>query len=372
MNILFADQFSDPGGAQLCLMDLMPEIRRRGWNPRLIAPGNGRLLSQAAEDGIATHPLPLGTYTNGRKTLRDVVRFSFDLPRMRAALRGAVMLYDIDLVYVNGPRVLPAATGLPCPVIFHAHSIVSGRAAGVVNRALRATKATVIAASKFVAQHYAAGAEVIYNGVPDLNRGARSFSGGRFRVGILGRIAPEKGHLDFVRAATAVATVVPGATFHVFGESLFSDPRYAREVRALAAGTPVEFAGWTADVAGALNNLDILVVPSGPSEAATRVIMEAFSAGTPVVAYRSGGIPELVEHNRTGLLADAGCDALATAIQSLIRNPGLRERLSLAGREEWRTRFTGQAFQTAVCAVVARVASDSPATKAAHSEASAK
>lgn len=371
MNILFADQFSDPGGAQLCLMDLMPEIRRRGWNPRLIAPGNGRLLSQAAEDGIATHPLPLGTYTNGRKTLRDVVRFSLDLPRMRTALRSAVRLYNIDLVYVNGPRVLPAATGLPCPVVFHAHSIVSGRAASVVTRALRATKATVIAASGFVAQHYA-GAEVIYNGVSDLNRGARSFSSGRFRVGILGRIAPEKGHLDFVRAATAVATIKPGATFHVFGESLFSDPGYAREVRALAAGTPVEFAGWTGDAGGALNNLDILVVPSGPSEAATRVIMEAFSAGTPVVAYRSGGIPELVEHNRTGLLVNAQHEALATAIQSLMENPGLRERLSLAGREEWRTRFTVHAFQNAVCAVVARVTCCLPATRAARSGASAR
>ena len=364
MNILFADQFSDPGGAQLCLMALLPEIRSLGWNAHLMAPGEGSLVRCAADFGFTTSLLPLRGYTNGRKTIRDLFQYSFDLPRMRAALRNAVRLHQIDVVYVNGPRVLPAAAGLSCPVIFHAHNVVGRPASGLLMRAVRNSGARVIAASHFVARDYTA-AEVIYNGADDLfiraqGGGAHSVRGAPLRVGILGRIAPEKGHLDFVRAARKVS----GATFHVFGDSLFSRPGYEAEVRALAANAPIEFCGWTSDAGAALRSLDILAVPSGRQEAATRVIMEAFSAGTPVVAYRSGGIPELVDHQRTGLLTKPQPEALADALQGLIDAPDLRKSLTAAGREEWRTRFTVQRFQRAVCAVVEQVAAGSPATRA--------
>ena len=74
MNILFIDQFSDPGGAQLCLIDLMPEIKRRGWNPQIMAPGSGELLKWSCREGIPTHALPLRRYSNGRKAVVDFLR----------------------------------------------------------------------------------------------------------------------------------------------------------------------------------------------------------------------------------------------------------------------------------------------------------
>ncbi len=91
MNILFVDQFSEPGGAQLCLMDLLPEVRARGWNAHLMAPGEGELVRWCREFGIPVHSLPIGTYANGRKTALDLVRFAYDVPRMRSAIRAAVV-----------------------------------------------------------------------------------------------------------------------------------------------------------------------------------------------------------------------------------------------------------------------------------------
>lgn len=330
LSLLFVDQFSEPGGAQLCLRDLMPEVRRRGWQSHLLGPRSG---------------LPLRPCSNRSKTAQDFLRYSFDVPRMAAAIRRAVRDDHIDLVYVNGPRVLPAAAGIPCPVIFHAHSRVEafyGRK--LIESAITLTGATVIAVSEFIARQYPE-ARVIYNGVPDLGGLARTLDRRPARVGMIGRIAPEKGHIDFVRAARQVT----GAEFFVYGESLFADAAYYRFVRAAAEGAPVEFCGWTDDVACVLHSLDILVVPSGPNEAATRVIPEAFSAGTPVIAYRSGGIPEIIDDGRTGLLTDS----LAPAIQGLISNRELRERLSSEGREEWRRRFTIERFQSAVCDLIA-------------------
>ncbi len=132
MNILFIDQFTDPGGAQCCLMDLLPEVKCRGWNPHLLAPGNGELARWCRAGEIPVHTLPLRSCSNGTKTAMDLLRYSFDVPRMSAAIRRLVRSRAIDLIYVNGPRPLPAVAGLSrcswsrVPVIFHAHSDIGG------------------------------------------------------------------------------------------------------------------------------------------------------------------------------------------------------------------------------------------------------
>jgi glycosyltransferase involved in cell wall biosynthesis len=351
MNILFLDQFSDPGGAQLCLKDLMPEVLRRGWSPRIMVPGGGDLVEWSRRLGIPTCTLPLRAYTNGGKTALDFLRFSVDGPRMAAAVRRVVRQERVDMVYVNGPRVLPAVLGIGCPVVFHTHNYVRVRyGRKLIEWTLRASDATVIAASQYVAEGYTRKVRVVYNGIGDLQRGTRSFHRQRIRVGIIGRIAPEKGQLDFMRAARRIAENGGDAEFFVYGERLFADARYEARVRAMAADAPVIFCGWTDDVARALHDLEILAVPSGPDEAATRVIMEAFSAGTPVVAYRSGGIPELVENGRTGILADTPhFESLARGIQALMGDRELMRRLSATGRKEWLRRFRVEQFRTTVC-----------------------
>jgi glycosyltransferase involved in cell wall biosynthesis len=268
---------------------------------------------------------------------------------MAAAIRRTIHEHQIDLIYVNGPRVLPAVAGVPRPVLFHAHSRVGAfYARKLIHWSLRSTRAAVVAVSEFIARDYP-GAHVIYNGIPDLGFPARTYDRKPARIGIIGRIAPEKGQLDFVRAARQI----PRAEFFVYGEPMFADSAYDRKVRAEAEGAPIRFCGWTGDVGCALHDLDILVVPSGPNEAATRVIPEAFSAGTPVIAYAAGGIPEIIDHGRTGILTetpDAG--TLAKAINRLIQNPTLRARMSAEGRKEWNRRFTLQRFQTAVCDLI--------------------
>lgn len=355
MNILFVDQFSEPGGAQLCLRDLMPEIIRRGWKPRMMIPPGGELVDWSFRNGIPVHALPIRPYTNGRKTAPDLLRFSLDAPRMAATIRETVIQHEISLLYVNGPRILPSAIGVSCPVIFHAHSCVGGvYARKLAMWSLRRSRAIIIAASCFVAHSYIRlpprRVHVIYNGVPDLSLGARSFDERPRCVGILGRIAPEKGHLDFLRAAGLIAKEHPDTRFIVFGDRLFSDPEYDQRVRAEASNLPVEFRGWTRDVAAALHDLDVLAVPSGPAEAAARVVIEAFSAGTPVVAYPSGGIPELITSGHTGILTESPSpDALARSISDLLAHSGKIQGLAARGREEWQRRFRIDTFQNNIC-----------------------
>ena len=355
MRLLILDQFSEPGGAQQCLRDLVPEMLRRNWDLTFMAPGKGSLHADLSKLGVCCQTLPGGGYSNGAKTLADAIRYCYDLSTSAAQVYCLTRPLAPEVVYVNGPRLLPLAVLLDRPIVYHAHSLLNkSYARFIVRKCLLTQRVSVIATSAFVAQTLRALSDslrmkVIYPGVPDQGFSVRKTKS-RFRVGIIGRIAPEKGHLDFVRAAALLSDRRSDVEFAVFGSSMISAKGYEERVRTEADGLPIRFMGWTNDVASVLHELDVLAVPSNANEAAGRVVTEALSAGTPVVAYPSGGILELIRHEQTGLLTRTpGPESLAETVQYLLMNPELRERIVHAGRSEWYIRFQLQAFQRDVC-----------------------
>ncbi|HTA46945.1 MAG TPA: glycosyltransferase family 4 protein [Bryobacteraceae bacterium] len=351
MKVLCLDQFSEFGGAQLCLRDVLCEMRERGWDATVMAPGEGPLLEFAESLGFETARLPLSRYTNGRKSTRDLLAFPGDMLRCGCMVRHRG---QFDLIYVNGPRVLPVVAGMAVPVLFHSHSLLDKRYARIAVHRSLGQYGAVVSCSEFTAGYLRARAglrvKVIYNGVPDCGSARRRDTGtGCLRVGILARISPEKGHLAFIGAAR----VLPDRNrmrFIAIGAALFSDPAYERSVYAAGAQEGVEFRGWADDPAKVLQELDVLAVPSAACEASPRVIMEALSAGTVVVAYPSGGIPELIRNGHDGLLTDdCSSQALAKSIKILADNPELRNRLAENGRNTFQSRFTVKRFRREVC-----------------------
>jgi len=359
MRLLILDQFSDPGGAQQALVDLLPAVRGRGWDALIGMPGAGPLFEQIGALGFETAQIDCGPYGSGRKSVADALRFIAGARRLARQARQLARRIRADLVYVNGPRLLPAVAGMSVPVVFHSHSYVAeGIVRRITGRALERTGASVIAACRFVAKPWAQfvtreRVTVIYNGVAGPSR-AFARRAGALRVGCIGRMAPEKGQREFLRVASAVHHRLPECRFSVFGAPLFGDAhaqRYAARVREEAAGLPVDFAGWTSDVHAALAGLDLLLVPSIGPEATPRVIPEAFSAGVPVIAFRSGGIPELTS-DMPGALADSVEQMAALAIELLTDTVERRARMSEAAREQWRRRFTLERYRQDVLATI--------------------
>ncbi|MFN7997188.1 MAG: glycosyltransferase family 4 protein [Bryobacteraceae bacterium] len=336
MNILCLDQFSELGGAQRCLLDLLPALLACGWKAHVAAPGDGELGPRAIECGATAGHIRLGPYSSGGKTASDIMRFVREVPPLAREIECLIRRYDTDLVYVNGPRLLaPAAlaTRKGPPVLFHSHSYVTGLSRRVAGWSLSASLATVVAACHFVAapwEPYVHGrsARIVYNGVRTCAP-VRS-TGPEPRIGVISRIAPEKGQADFLRAARLIHRDLPECRFLICGAPLFTTPeatRYAAGVKSLADDLPVTFTGWQRDVYGVLAGLDLLIVPSAAVDATPRVILEAFAAGVPVVAFASGGIPELIEHQVTGFLVEqASPKALAWTVLNLLG----RERYKLA------------------------------------------
>jgi glycosyltransferase involved in cell wall biosynthesis len=119
------------------------------------------------------------------------------------------------------------------------------------------------------------------------------------------------------------------------------DQRPALEAEARARGLArwVRFTGWRRDVRRVYADAEIVAL-SSQSEGTPVSILEAMAAGRPVVATRVGGIPDLIEHERSGLLVPPGDEeALAQALKRLILNPEERRAMGATARDVARRRF---------------------------------
>jgi glycosyltransferase involved in cell wall biosynthesis len=351
MNLLFLDQFSDLGGAQKNLLELLPAVQAAGWHALVGLPGEGELFQRVRALGFEAERIDCGPYRSGRKSAADFGRFLAGTPQLAAQIHEMAQRADADVVYLNGPRLLPAAAlaGVGRPVLFHSHSYLgTGPVRRLAGIALRRLDAYLVGQCEFVAAPWRPfvrpeRVSVIYNGVAGSPHALERAHAGAPRVGCIGRIAPEKGQHEFVAAAKKIHQSLPECTFAIYGAPLFTDAaaaRYATEVRANAEGLPLEFAGWVDDIYTCLAQLDLLLVPSAGHEATTRVILEAFAAGVPVIAFPSGGIPEVIEDGVTGLLANSAEQMAQQAIDLLTGDPCRLLSIAQAARESWAHRFT--------------------------------
>jgi glycosyltransferase involved in cell wall biosynthesis len=362
MRFLFLEQFSELGGGQRNLLDLLPAVMDQGWSAVVGAPGSGELLERARALGAHTAEVPVGIYANGHKTAVDVARLPVDVMRLQRWIARA----DADVISVGGARLLMAASlgSRGRPVVFQAQHFLSDesfaghRAVRLAGWAIRRAGMTVVANSEHVARQFRkfGDVRVVYNGVGEIPF-ARRGRVGEWRIGIIGRIAPMKGQTDFLRAAAILCGAKSGSVhglgsfgdgvrtggdrfrFIVCGSPMFGPESYVNEVHGLAEGLPVEFTGWREDVGEVLRELDLLLVPSTSAEATTRVILEAFSAGVPVVAYAVGGIPEIVRDGENGFLArERSPESLAERVKEAMATD--LDLIARRARVEWERRFT--------------------------------
>lgn len=365
MNILFLDQFTTLGGGQRSLVDLLPHMRARGWNARVALPGAGTFARVIEEGGFPVHFIPCRQYTPARKSAIDCLRYGFELRRMTRVVSALVESHRTGLLYVNGPRLLPVAAWISrkrsIPLIYHCHHrLLQPVAIRLAAEALRWSHGRVIACCRFAGEPFRASVpegrfHVIYNGVPAPSWSRRPRDPVQpWNIGVIGRVEPEKGQLEFVAAARILSSELSNCRFLVAGAPLFSGPEYMEKVREASLGLPVQFLGWQEDAGAAFSQLDLLVVPSADIDSTPRVIVEALAGGLPVVAFPSGGIPEIVEDRTTGFLAKArSAAALAGRIRSVL-SMGLRplREVSERGQAAWEERYTLERFQEAVGDVI--------------------
>jgi glycosyltransferase involved in cell wall biosynthesis len=165
----------------------------------------------------------------------------------------------------------------------------------------------------------------------------------KFVVGVLGRLDPQKGQEEFVRAIPSLVEHQTNLHFVIAGEETHGQQGFKKTLedlsRQLGVTEYVQFLPFTNAVPEFMSSLDIFVLPSH-TETFGFVLVEAMAMGKAIVATNSGGVPEIITDGSTGLLVSPkNVPALAEAIIKLIKDEHLRSSFSREARADALKRF---------------------------------
>ena len=173
-------------------------------------------------------------------------------------------------------------------------------------------------------------------------------------VGNVAALVPHKGQRYLIEAAHLVIQKIPDARFVILGEGELRE-HLEHLVHEHHLEKHVLLPGFRTDVVGCIKGFDLFVM-SSVTEGLGTSLLDAMACRTAIVGTRVGGIPEVVDDGRTGLLVDPrDARQLAAAIVKLLQDQQQRERMAAAGYERVRARFTVDRMVAQTAAVYRRL-----------------
>lgn len=366
------------GGAQVSVQNLVTRLDPARFDVEVISLTDGPAVRRMRAAGVTVHVVD---DADDAVALAKVVELFHERPPEIVHNH----MYRAEVIGTRAALAL-GEQGLPRPYLVS--TIHSSRVRSEEDRALlrrltpsmdrliavsRAIVAKLVAEGRTAAQ-----VDLVYNGV-DLQRYKYTdacctlpeeygFPEGTPLVGVVARLEPEKGHRTLLEAWPLVLERVPNAKLLIIGEG---SQRAALEdladeldllgencsgdrcvgTRRARPGAKVLFTGLRDDVPAVTAALDVAVLPSY-REAQGLALLEAMALSRPVVATNVGGVPEMIENGRTGLLVPPRDPvALGEAIARLLTDHPLADILARAGHDFVHANFSLDEMVRAISAI---------------------
>lgn len=363
-RVLYVQHTADMYGASQALLHLLAGLDRRQVTPLVVLPQNGPMV--AALHKVEIEPLfDRHMRVLWGKTLRSWRALPFALTLLPASLtmRAIIRQQRIDIVHSNTWTNLSGAlavAGTTTPHVWHIREVLlnmRGLKPVLARFTLRSAQHLICISQAVAAQFEAipgpAARHVIYDGLPLSSqvpatttlRRAFDLPAHSQLIGVVGRLHPQKGQTDLLRAFALLPPDLRARSHCVVigdaapGEAMRA--QLAALAQELDINRQVHFTGYRPDARTLIAELDILVLPATRDEGLGGVLLEAMDASVPVIASAVGGTVEVVKNGVTGLLVPPrDPQALAAAIQQLLNDATMRHHMGAAGRLTVEQKFT--------------------------------
>ena len=358
MRLLVAQGAAHRGGAERVLLALARHLPRAGVEPVVGFFADGPFVDECRAAGVTVRQL------GGLPRARELWRAGAVIDRIAAAARAE----DADVVLANGEKLAPYVgvaarrTGR-CAAIWLHDAPVRSPSSAALQLAMRAAPYdVVIAGSHWMAERFRQWWRLPVHVVPhgiDLDSLPTVAAPLRAEAGwpedaevvlLAGRLQHWKGADVFLRAAARIARRRPRARFAVVGGALYGwEEPFAASLPVLAEdlgiGSRTWFAGHRDDAVALMAAADVVAHCSRRVEPFGLVVPEAMAMARAVVATRTLGPEEVIDHGRTGLLTTPGDDReLAVAVLGLLGDSDGRKAMGEAAAERVRTVWSAEAM----------------------------
>jgi glycosyltransferase involved in cell wall biosynthesis len=325
----------DPGGTERQMTELITRIDPQRFEVHVACFRRQGLWLAKVEHAVAEiAEFPLRSFQSP-STLRQLILFARWCRSRRVAVVHTCDFYA-NVFGLTGAALarVPVRIGSRRDLVLPGRSAAKHRLQRLAYRFAHRVVANSRAAARQLEREQVAPARIVVipNGIDiDLYRTAPTRTP-RTVVTTVANLRPEKGHDVLLDAAIRVGRERPGTVFQLVGDGPIREA-LDRRLSEFDPSSAVRLLGHREDVPDVLRASDLFVLPSR-SEAFPNGVVEAMAAGLPVVASNVGGIPELIEDGRNGILVPVGdADALATAIIGLLDDSARARAIATRARE---------------------------------------
>jgi glycosyltransferase involved in cell wall biosynthesis len=318
----------DWGGASRALLNFVKSIDKEAITPIVILTKEGKLSAELRDLGFEC------TFWPKHELSKNILSNAYHIVQSARFLREMAL----DIVHLNygstewkSPIVL-AAKWRKIPIVYHYHSEIKAP-----SRFVRYASA-VIVVSDYIKRHAETLGRPTYtvHNIVDIRRFAAGKDIGDdlgippdfVIVSFVGQVKIIKGIKTFLRAIDRIER--PNVRFLIAGEFREKSAEFTREMfdEAVSKDKRIMYLGYRTDVQDLYQTSDVIVMPSLYDEPCAMVLFEAAAANKPIVATATGGTPEVVQDNVTGMLFDRDDDsALAVGIEKLLVDATLRKEM---------------------------------------------
>ncbi len=343
MRILSVIDIPWNSGLAAYAFDQALALKSAGHLVAFACPDGSAAAAFAAREGFRHFAIP------GRK---DYLRLPLALLRLRAAAREEKI--DVVCAHTGRAQTLGLLLGLP---LLRVKADAKKPSAGFTFSSVKKT----VAASAYIRKLYLeAGLDgsrvtVIPQGIklpPPAPAGAQA----PYKVGLLGRLDPVKGHACFLKAAAGLLRSGVKAEFHIAGyEANIKYSELLGLAEELEISASVVFHGKVDEPFKFMASCDVGVIASLGSEAVSRAALEWLASGRPLLSTSAGSLPEYV--GPACLVPPGDHAALAGKLAELLSDPSKMKELGQANRARAARDFSPEAFAAATCAAFEQAAS---------------
>jgi glycosyltransferase involved in cell wall biosynthesis len=334
--VLHLQKVAGISGSEAHLLQLLPQLRERGWNTRLVMlhehePGAWDFARELTRRGVPLDAIPLAADVDPVAFLRLVGY----LARRRPAILHTHLVHADVYGQLAG---LVAGVPVRFSTKHGFNEFRESRGFALADRTVASLARGHIAISRGLARYLAdtegfreRSFEIVHYGIAPRAE-PPPYPSGPARLLCVGRLIPIKGHIVLLRAFARAREQVPELTLDLAGRGPL-EPALKALARELGIEDAVRFLGYVSPIQGAIERSSIVVVPS-LGEGFGMVALEAMERARPVIAAAIGGLGELVRDGETGLLVPpAEVEPFARAIVELAEDPARAAALGAAGRE---------------------------------------
>lgn len=340
-------------GLEIVNLTLMKQLKEKGFSVYCLTSGwnDGAFISRLQALDIPYQCVKLGNLYISRPvwTLDTILNF----PKAAFQIKNLLKRFQPDTIILNehksflysgflwkGFNVIFWEHNLPPVNLFN--KITYRRLAKTVSHIVACSEYVNLRLSKIISGH--SKIRTIYNGIHTADscvaHETKRMDNG-IRIGIVGQVIPRKGHMLLLEALSILVDRGLPCAIYVYGND---KTEYAREMRQFAEEIGISkhiyWMGFVQDKNMIYNKVDIVVVPS-VGEPFGLVALEPALWKVPVVAARSGGLPEIIKNEFNGLLFEPGnSNDLATQLEKLISHPQLRSEIGQQAKTVLREQFS--------------------------------